>query len=80
VPAAEPGPDSSEADWAQDDYPGMLLRRNGKVSRVPLDRDLQAAMDWAAKEFFNPDAPVTPREPPPPPTASPSNSRFHHKS
>lgn len=63
----------SEAEWAMDPWPGMLLRRNGRVTRVPLDRDLQAALDWAAKEYFDPSRPATrpltdhllaPKEPP----------------
>lgn len=78
-----PGHVYSEADWAQDAYPGILLRRQEKggpekVSRVPPDRDLQAAFEWAAKEFFNPDEPTTPpipesllRKSVSPPTASP---------
>lgn len=61
-----PGRDSS-ADWAQDEWPGILLRRakggEEKVTCVPLDRDLQAALDWAAREYFDPSRPPTPSIP-----------------
>lgn len=79
-----PGPDSSESEWAQSAHPGIIVRRakpNGaeQVKELPLDRDLQAVMDWAAAEYSDPARPLTPREPPLPPTASQLNSRFRHK-
>lgn len=47
--------------WSDNPYPGMVLRRveldaagnvvKETVSRVPLDRSLEAAMAWAAKEY-----------------------------
>jgi len=47
--------------WSEHPWPGMVLRRaeldeSGNVvketiSRVPMDRSLEAAMAWAEKEY-----------------------------
>jgi hypothetical protein len=63
VPPGEPlSPDAPESGpLIESDHPGILLREaeldaHGNVvketfRRVPLDRDLQTALDWAAKKY-----------------------------
>lgn len=78
-----PGP-----DWWDNAWPGMLLRivvrdeasglEEVTFKRVPLERELQEAMDWAAKEFLDPTRPVTPPFPdgsPPKSASLPPSSR-----
>lgn len=44
-------------EWWDDPHPGMVVRavKDGqrKQYRMPLDRTLEQAMAWAAKEFGN---------------------------
>lgn len=75
-----PGP-----EWFENEWPGMLLRivvrdeasglEEVTFKRVPLERDLQEAMDWAAKEFLDPTRPVTPFAPPIATAGQPATTR-----
>lgn len=57
-------PDAPEdLSWAEGEHPGMVLREavldaqgnvvSEKVRRVPLDRELQAALEWARSKYWD---------------------------
>lgn len=73
-----------DIEWTQNPWPGMLLRivtrdlsswkEETTFKKVPPERDLAVAMDWAAKEFFDSTLPAT-RPWPEPKLATPPRKR-----